>query len=692
MQEKIIRDAVHGNIILDERFLAIIDTPEFQRLHRIKQLSTEYLVFPTAQHTRFSHSVGTYHVMSLLINHFDVLLRNVGIKISQDDKDSALAVALLHDVGHGPFSHAFEHALPKGASKKHEEWTREIIMNPSSSINKVLVSKFSKEFPEKLNRLMKKNSDAKKGTDGNTSEVKLFNIISSLISSKLDADRMDYLLRDSYFTGVTLGNFDIHRLIEALDINVIGDDVQVCVKEKYLTVIEEYILARYHMYNDLYYHPFKNEMEMVVNKILKRIYELTQKGIIDKEFIPKGLLPIMNNQEMTFEDYISLDDTVFFHMFSDILNDTDDIILKRLCDAFVNRKKFTRISIKNYNENIDLFKKEYEDVLRKNGYISSLDDAYFWLDYCEKNQLYKNAENKNSIYVLCREGNIREISQMSSILSQEVIKKIGGAFVDEDIMLHEMKLREEEFENIKEELKEIKNRFDNRLHVEIEKKYVYENQCVKCSLLAELKKWYKIKEEKCYDENSNDYVLKAGEIVDQVDIYYDNEKFDLKNNNKTLRIRKNKDKYKLTIKGPITNDVSVNSDSSQQARQENEFSVNSSEIVSRENRNLIKEYLPDVYDNINQYSSVLEVKNRREKYTIANKYGVKLEMAFDDVSYLNLKTLREYHEYQIEIELKSLDYRHRVNLKEVTDYIEEKIKTISVANESKYVRGLNHTR
>ena len=161
MEEKIIRDAVHGNIMMDERFLAIIDTPEFQRLHRIKQLSTEYLVFPTAQHTRFAHSLGTYHVMFLLIKHFEHLLRNVGIKISEEDKDSALAVALLHDVGHEPFSHAFEHALPVRQKKKHEDWTVEIITNPSSSINRVLKEKFSLSFPKKIEDLMIKNRAAK---------------------------------------------------------------------------------------------------------------------------------------------------------------------------------------------------------------------------------------------------------------------------------------------------------------------------------------------------------------------------------------------------------------------------------------------------------------------------------------------------------------------------------------------------
>lgn len=693
MEEKIIRDAVHGNIMMDERFLAIIDTPEFQRLHRIKQLSTEYLVFPTAQHTRFAHSLGTYHVMFLLIKHFEHLLRNVGIKISEEDKDSALAVALLHDVGHGPFSHAFEHALPVRQKKKHEDWTVEIITNPSSSINRVLKEKFSLSFPKKIEDLMIKNRAAKKGDAEDVGEMNIFSIISSLISSKLDADRMDYLLRDSYFTGVTLGNFDIHRLIEALDINVIHDDVQVCVKEKYLTVIEEYILARYHMYNDLYFHPFKNEMEIVVRKILKRVYELNRQNKIDIMLIPSGLRPIMNDEELTLGDYISLDDTVFFDMFFNLLDRSDDFILKHLCDVFINRKKYTKINIKNFSNSIDEFKKLCENILSENHCaITTLNECYFWIDYRENNQLYKNGTQKNNIFVLCKEGNIREISEVSALLEHKVAKEIGGAFIDFDLMKEELGVNEVSFEKIKKEFKNLQRMYNSRQHIEIEKKYVYDNQCIKCKILDVLREWNKVKMVGDSLEHGNEYLLEKSEEVYQIDTYFDDSIFTLRNCENTLRIRNSKGKQKLTIKCPIRNDLSVNSDKSQQARQEYEFDTVSSNISSGDNLKHIKEYLPDVANNIMGYSQVLEVRNKREKYIIKNKFDVELELAFDDVTYINLNNQKEHHEYQLEIELKSLDYRHRVNLKEVSDYIENKISEISTVNESKYVRGIRFTQ
>lgn len=128
---KIIRDAVHGDIFVEDKFLKIIDTPEFQRMRRIKQLSVANIVFPSADHTRFSHSLGCFYVMKQIIAHFDSIFGKMGIEVSKQDKDIALLAALLHDIGHGPFSHAFEDIHPKGAAQvSHETWTSRIITCP----------------------------------------------------------------------------------------------------------------------------------------------------------------------------------------------------------------------------------------------------------------------------------------------------------------------------------------------------------------------------------------------------------------------------------------------------------------------------------------------------------------------------------------------------------------------------------
>lgn len=134
---KIIRDAVHGDIFVEDKFLKIIDTPEFQRMRRIKQLSVANIVFPSADHTRFSHSLGCFYVMKQIIAHFDSIFGKMGIEVSKQDKDIALLAALLHDIGHGPFSHAFEDIHPKGAAQvSHETWTSRIITYQDDSGHK----------------------------------------------------------------------------------------------------------------------------------------------------------------------------------------------------------------------------------------------------------------------------------------------------------------------------------------------------------------------------------------------------------------------------------------------------------------------------------------------------------------------------------------------------------------------------
>lgn len=142
---KIIRDAVHGDIFVEDKFLKIIDTPEFQRMRRIKQLSVANIVFPSADHTRFSHSLGCFYVMKQIIAHFDSIFGKMGIEVSKQDKDIALLAALLHDIGHGPFSHAFEDIHPKGAAQvSHETWTSRII-NKREIIN-ILAKKSEAKF------------------------------------------------------------------------------------------------------------------------------------------------------------------------------------------------------------------------------------------------------------------------------------------------------------------------------------------------------------------------------------------------------------------------------------------------------------------------------------------------------------------------------------------------------------------
>ena len=192
-EEKVFKDPVHRYVHVRDRVIwDLIGTKEFQRLRRIKQLGTTFLTFHGAEHSRFNHSLGVYEIVRRIVD--DVFSGRK--EWDESDRLLSLSAALLHDLGHGPFSHAFE----KVFQLDHEVFTQDIILG-NTEVNQVL-SAVSPDFPKKVSEVIAKTSDKK--------------LVVSLISSQIDADRMDYLLRDAYYTGVSYGNFDIERIMRVM--------------------------------------------------------------------------------------------------------------------------------------------------------------------------------------------------------------------------------------------------------------------------------------------------------------------------------------------------------------------------------------------------------------------------------------------------------------------------------------------
>lgn len=682
---KIIRDVVHGDILFEQKFIDLIDCKEFQRLRRIRQLSTAYLLFPSAEHTRFSHSIGTYHVMKLLIEHFKKIFDDLGMEISKEDEEKALVVALLHDVGHGPFSHAFETALPKEKYKKtHEQWTGEIITSKKSDINKVLIDNFGTEFPEDVASLIEKNSMAKHEhkIDG---QLDLFFILSSLISSQLDADRMDYLLRDAFFTGVTHGVYDIKRLIESLTITVCHDQYAVCVQEKYLPVIEEYLLARYQMHESIYFHPFKVEMEIVVRKIISRMFALFEQNKLKMDIIPKALLSVFTGEEIEIDDYLALDDSCLISLF-DKLKKEDDSIIKELCNMFLYRKKCKRICVLDEKkEDIDNFLGELKELLESYKYeVKSFDDEYFLLianPSEPNNEIYKN--NKKNIFIVSN-GICKDVLLVSKVLKDLKSTK-SALYINYNILESEFN---GDFEKLKKEIENLITRYNNRNHIEIEKKYCLFNKNTFSEVYDALEKWdngYK------WDSKYNE---ENGKL--QIDTYYDLEGNVLLKNDYTLRVReknneKNGKNYIMTVKAPVVKSAVMSDDQGEQnERFEHELSIKSKDI--KQCKEYVQRNIPkDIVGKIDDLKPVLIVKNNRVKLNY-KKEDIDFEVAFDDVTYVNLdKSKKEMREYQIEIEIKS-DYIHRVNLKTITDYLESVVIELEPISDSKYKRGIKFTK
>jgi HD superfamily phosphohydrolase len=379
-KSKVFRDPLYGNIPVDYQIIwDLIDTKEFQRLRRIRQLSGVAMVFHTAEHTRFGHALGTYHIANRMINEVNDIKNN----FSEYEKIVFLVSALLHDVGHGPFSHAFEHVF----DVKHEVITCQMIESKNTEINKVL-SKYP-GLASDVSGVIKH--------DGK------YLLVESLISSQLDVDRLDYLNRDAHFTGATYGVVDVDRLIRIMRIK----NNRICYVDKGVHAIENYLMSRYHMYWQIYYHPVARSYEIILESIYKRIKDM----IVSKQKIEANVDSLTNvflNKDL--ESYIDIDDTYVNGMIKQ-LTKSKDRILSDLCNAFMNRRLFKYKHLKDNEENdiINAYKKD--DVLFKYYYKEDVVTQTAYLNYLN----YGIDTDVNNIFVL-KEQELIPLDEFSPIV------------------------------------------------------------------------------------------------------------------------------------------------------------------------------------------------------------------------------------------------------------------------------------
>ncbi|EAG6377602.1 HD domain-containing protein [Listeria monocytogenes CFSAN002355] len=386
-EEKVFKDPVHGYVHVSDKIIwDLIATKEFQRLRRIHQLGTTSLTFHGAEHSRFNHSLGVYEIVRQII---DVTFANEP-QLDPEERMVALCAALLHDLGHGPFSHAFE----KVFGTDHESYTQEIIIG-DTEVNKILM-RAGEEFPLKVAAIIKKNYP-------NQTLVKL-------ISSQIDADRMDYLLRDAYYTGVSYGKFDLERILRVLRPSPDGNGV--IVKYSGMHAVEDYIMSRYQMYQQVYFHPVSRSGEVLLWKILERTKKLYCAGY-EFQATPIQVLPFFLN-EVSLKDYIVLDDIVLMYYFS-IWQEEEDPILSDLCSRFLNRRLLRYI---NYDpkEDAELYA-ELKGLLEK----ADIDPSYYLVIDSSSDLPYDYylpgvGSGKDPIKLLMGNGELRELSTESPVV------------------------------------------------------------------------------------------------------------------------------------------------------------------------------------------------------------------------------------------------------------------------------------
>ncbi len=293
----ILRDPVHGLIAFEgmaERVIrSLLDTREVQRLRRVRQLGLASLVFPGAEHTRFSHAIGTAHVMQSLLHRIDACSDELPSdqRLDEEARAEALAAALLHDLGHGPFSHLFEEVLPH--AKHHELWTQEILLDPATEVHQALES-ISEGMSDRVTSLLAGNYR--------------LGYLSQSVSGTLDVDRADYLLRDSHMTGVRYGLYDLDWLLQALTFACVdGRWVLAIQGRKGLPPAESFFLGRHFMYQQVYHHKATRAAEALVRAIFMRVSELIFAGTPPNPLLPAFRAAALG-ESLSLGEYLRMDD------------------------------------------------------------------------------------------------------------------------------------------------------------------------------------------------------------------------------------------------------------------------------------------------------------------------------------------------------------------------------------------------
>src|SRR3989440_100682 len=363
--QRIYRDPVHNIIPLrddnaeGQLMIRLIDTPEFQRLRRIKQLGLGLYTYQGAEHSRFTHSLGALHLMTRILDQLSA-------RIAPADRAAARAAALLHDIGHGPFSHAMEKVL----GVHHEQMTMLAVTSPESALNATLKS-FSDEMPDRVASII----------DGTFKPAAL----AQLVSSQLDVDRMDYLLRDSLMTGAKYGLYDLEWIINSLHIDEEADRIYVAARGVH--AVEEYLQARYYMFRQVYFRRTLRSAEAVLRSALRRSLELMNKGKQVWCVGGSAFEKMLRRGSLTVTEHLSMDDSdVIFHMKQ--WQQSKDPVLSDLSQRFVNRRLFKAIDLDMPPDERQDFLAAAVAVVEGAGFLP---EYYFSYDQCG----LKNLEHLN---------------------------------------------------------------------------------------------------------------------------------------------------------------------------------------------------------------------------------------------------------------------------------------------------------
>lgn len=377
-EEKVLRDPLDGYVHINDAVVwDALNTREVQRLRRIHQLGSTVMVYHTGEHSRLGHSLGTYEIVRRMISE----VSDIRDTLSEDEKIIVMLAGLLHDIGHAPFSHSFEHIT----STSHEEYTYQLLTQPSE-IHDVL-AKCDPALPGQVAAVIN-------GTYPNP-------LLHQMISSQLDADRMDYLRRDSYYTGTSYGEFDLERILRTLRVR----QDKLVVKASGMHTVEDYIMARYHMYWQVYYHPMARSYEALLHLLFKRLKALYEYDNNWADALPM-FAPLLTQPRLSNDDLYHLDEAACQYGFAQ-MRKLPDAVLADLAGRLLDRHLFECESPE--------YRQEVLMAVCRAGY----DPDYYLYQDEQQQEPYRpyKGERDTRIWVLMENDNIYELSTVSNIVA-----------------------------------------------------------------------------------------------------------------------------------------------------------------------------------------------------------------------------------------------------------------------------------
>lgn len=447
-----VRDPVHGLIVFeaDERdgaAWAILDTPEFQRLRRIRQLGVSEFTFPGATHNRFAHSIGVFHVARTLV---EVVKRLTGRAFDSHRANVAVFAALVHDLGHGPFSHAFETIQKaRGTGKKHEIWTADIVQNPKGKIRPIL-EKFRPGTTDQVAKLI--------ASENPTDEYH------AIVSSSFDADRLDYLRRDRLMTGSGAGAIDFDWLIDNIriaNVSLAGDDEEdgptfttFCLDHKALQAAESFLLARYHLLEQVYLHKTTRGVETMIRTLLTLIAEAAANKTATVELGLDGSDPLVRffaPEGETLCNYLALDDFAVWTSFARIANGKN-AKAARLAQRLRNRRLLKALDVNSEfpirpDETLEQTEKRrlQEIAAIEKRFGSALNETV--LKDAARLNVYgefggDEAKKHNKLLIRLKDESIREITQLSPTIKTLMGHRTFVRYYGEDESIRKLGLAE----------------------------------------------------------------------------------------------------------------------------------------------------------------------------------------------------------------------------------------------------------